>query len=116
MSREAARSAGIRVLLFWLTVVGAAFLVPLAAGLWDVDVAERGKSIVVVVVGIVALGHILFGIMHRPLIAAAGVGYAIAFYLPFYVAGDVAPAISGAALLVVAATALIWVAKNRVIW
>ena len=111
---EAARSAGIRVFLFWLTVVAAAFLIPLAAGMWTVEVAERGESIVLVVVGIVALGHILFGIMHRPLIAAAGAGYAAAFYIPFYVAGDIAPAISGATLLAVAAGALAWVAKKRV--
>ncbi|MCQ3805887.1 MAG: hypothetical protein OXB92_10795 [Acidimicrobiaceae bacterium] len=111
---EAARSAGIRVFLFWLAVVGAAFLIPLAAGSWNADVADRGRSIVVVTVGIVALGHILFGIMHRPLIAAAGIGYALAFYIPFYVAGDAAPAISGAALLIVATAALIWVTKNRV--
>lgn len=111
---DAARSAGVRVFVFWLTVVGAAFLVPLAAGLWNVDVAERGRSIVAVVVGIVALGHILFGIMHRPLIAAAGIGYATAFYIPFYVAGDAAPAISGAALLAVAAAALTWIARKRV--
>lgn len=111
---DAARSAGIRVFLFWLTVVAAAFLVPLAAGLWNVDVADGGKSIVLVVVGIVALGHILFGIMHRPLIAAAGAGYAAAFYIPFYFAGDIAPLVSGNLLLAIAAGALTWVAKKRV--
>ena len=41
---DAARSAGIRVFLFWLTVVGAAFLVPLAAGLWNVDVAREARA------------------------------------------------------------------------
>ena len=35
MAGKAARSAGIRVFLFWLAVMGAAFLVPGAAGLWD---------------------------------------------------------------------------------
>lgn len=113
---DAARRAGIRVFLFWLSVVAAAFLIPLAAGMWTVDVAERGESIVLVVVGIVALGHILFGIMHRPLIAAAGAGYAAAFYIPFYVAGDIAPAVSGATLLAIAACALAWLARKRVAW
>lgn len=113
---DAARSAGIRVFLFWLSVVAAAFLIPLAAGLWNVDVAERGESIVLVVVGVIALGHILFGIMHRPLIAAAGAAYAAAFYIPFYVAGDIAPAISGATLLAIAASALARARKMRVNW
>ena len=67
-----------------------------------------------VVVGIWTLALILFGIMHRPLIAAGGAVYAAAFYIPFYLAGDVAPAISGATLLAVAAGALAWIAKKRV--
>ncbi len=111
---DAARRAGIRVFLYWLAVTAAAFLIPLAAGMWTVDVAERGESIVLVVVGIVALGHILFGIMHRPLIAAAGAGYAAAFYIPYYIAGDIAPAVSGATLLAIAAVALARVVGRRV--
>ena len=97
-------------------MVAAAFLIPGAAGLWTVDIAERGKSIALVAVGVIALGHVLFGIMHRPLIAAAGAGYAAAFYIPFYVAGDIAPAVSGATLLAVAALALAWIAKKTDTW
>ena len=110
----AARSAGIRVFLFWLAVITAAFLIPLAAGLYNVDVAERGTSIMLVIVGIWTLALILFGIMYRPLIAAGGAVYAAAFYIPFYVAGDIAPAISGATLLALAAGSLAWIAKKRV--
>ena len=64
MAGKAARSAGIRVFLFWLAVMGAAFLVPGAAGLWNAG--DTGDSIARVAVGIVSLGYILFGIMHRP--------------------------------------------------
>ena len=34
---DAGRSAGIRVFLFWLAVVAAAFLIPAAAGMWSPD-------------------------------------------------------------------------------
>ena len=111
---DAARKLEIRFVLFWLAVVTASFLIPLAAGTWNVDAAERSTSIMLVVVGIWTLALILFGIMHRPLIAAGGAVYAAAFYIPFYVAGDIAPAISGATLLAVAAGALAWVTKKRV--
>ena len=84
--------------------------------MWTVDVAERGESIALVVVGIVALGHVLFGIMHQPLIAAAGAGCAAAFYIPYYLAGDIAPVVSGATLLVVAAVALSRIAGKRAAW
>ena len=70
---DAARSAGIRVFLYWLAVVVAIFLIPAAAGMWN---AEDGDSIPAVAIGIVSLGYILFGIMHRPVLAAVGVGFA----------------------------------------
>ena len=69
---DAARSAGIRVFLFWMAVMAAAFLLPAAAGMWN---AEDGPNIPRVAIGIVVLGYVLFGIMHRPAIAAVGVGY-----------------------------------------
>ena len=68
---DAARSAGIRVFLYWLAVVVAMFLIPAAAGMWN---AEDGDSIPGVTIGIVALAYILFGVMHRPVIAAVGAG------------------------------------------
>ena len=106
---DAVRSAGIRVFLFWLAIMVAAFLIPGAAGLWTDDGAEH---IPLVVVGIVALGYILFGIMHRPLLAAVGVGLAATFYIPFYLAGDAAPAVSGVATLAMAALALLWIRRT----
>ncbi len=112
-SGGAARSAGIRVFLFWLAVLAAAFLVPAAAGLWTPD--HAGVAIPRVGVGIVALGLVLFGIMHRPSIAAVGVGFAAAFYLPSYLAGDAALLVTGAAMLVVVALGAAWIRRSGVL-
>ena len=108
----AARSAGIRVFLFWLAVVAAAFLVPGAAGMWTAG--DAGETIPRVAVGIVSLGWVLFGIMHRAAIAAVGAGIAAAFYIPGYLAGDAAAAVSGAAMLVVTALGAAWIRKSGV--
>ena len=106
---EAARRAGIRVFLFWVTLTVAAFLLTGAAGLWN---AENGENIPRVWVGMVALGYVLFGIMHRPVIAVLGLGFAAAFYIPNYLLGDVALAVSGAALLAMTAAGFAWVRKT----
>ena len=115
-SRDAAggaiRSAGIRVFLFWLAVVAAAFLVPAVAGMWT---EEAGDKIPHVAIGIVALGHILFGIMHRPVIAAFGAGIAVAYYVPSYLAGDAAPVVTAVAFLVVVALSAAWIRKSGVL-
>lgn len=103
----ATRSAGIRVFLFWLAVVLAALLVPAAAGMWTAGVAE--DAVARVTVGIVALGYVLFGIMHRPVLAAVGVGFAAAFFLPSHLAGDAALVISAIATLLVVALGTLWV-------
>ena len=112
-SRDAAgvaiRSAGIRVFLFWLAVAAAAFLIPAAAGMWN---ADDGASIPRVSIGIVALGHILFGIMHRPVIAAVGAGIAVAFYVPSYLAGDAAPIVTAVSILIVVALSAAWIRKS----
>ncbi len=110
---DAMRSAGIRVFLFWLAVALAAFLVPAAAGLWTAD--EDPANIVRAAIGIVALGHVLFGIMHRPLIAAVGVGIATAFYVPSYLAGDAALAVAAASTLLVVAGAYAWIRRSGVL-
>lgn len=107
---DAARSAGIRVFLFWLAVIVAAFFVPAAAGLWTAD--DAGAAIPRVVVGIVALGQVLFGIMHRPSIAVVGVGFAAAFYLPSYLAGDLALLVTAVATLAVVALGAAWIRKS----
>ena len=62
-----------------------------------------------------ALGHVLFGIMHRPVIAAVGAGLAAAFYVPSYVAGDAALAVSAAAMLVVVGIGAAWIRKSGVL-
>ena len=108
----AIRSAGIRVFLFWLAVAAAAFLVPAAGGMWN---ADDGANIPRVAIGIVALGHILFGIMHRPVIAAVGAGIAVAFYVPSYLAGDAAPVVTAAAILIVVALSAVWIRKSGVL-
>ena len=109
---DAVRSAGVGVFLFWLAVVVAAFLVPAAAGMWT---AEAGDNIPYVAIGIVSLGYILFGIMHRPVIAVVGVGIAAAFYIPSYLAGDAALMVSAVAMLVVVALSAAWIRKSRVL-
>ena len=110
---QAARSAGIRVFLFWLAVLAAAFLLPAAAGLWTAG--DAGDAIPRVTVGIVALGHVLFGIMHRPVIAAVGAGFAAAFYVPSYLLGDAALAVSAVATLIVVALGSAWIRKSGVL-
>ncbi len=105
----AARSAGIRMFFFWSAVLAAAFLVPAAAGMWN---EESGDKIPGVVIGFVALGFVLFGIMHRPMLAAVGVGIAAAFYLPYHLAGDAALAVSAGSILVVALLGALWAHKS----
>ena len=103
------RRAGMRVGLFWLAVVTASFLIPGAAGLWNAELAERIPH---VVVGVVGLGYVLFGIMFRPALAMVGLGIAASFYLPDYLAGDTAPAVSGAATLVVVVLGWVWIRRK----
>lgn len=109
---SAMRSAGIRVFLFWLAIVVAAFFVPGAAGMWT---EEAAANIPRVSIGIAALGLILYGIMHRPVIAVVGVGIAVAFYVPSYLAGDAAPLVTAAAMLLVAALSAAWIRKSGVL-
>jgi len=109
---DAARSAGIRVFLFWLAIFAAAFLIPAAAGMWN---AEDGPNIPRVTVGIVVLGYVLFGIMHRPAIAAVGIGIAAAFYIPSYLAGDAALLVIAVAIMVVVAAGWAWIRRSGVL-
>jgi hypothetical protein len=109
---DAMRGAGIRVFLFWLAVLAAAFFIPAAAGMWNADGAD---SIPHVAIGVVALGHVLFGIMLRPVIAAVGVGIAAAFYIPDYLAGDAAPVVTAVAILIVVALSAAWIRRSGVL-
>ena len=107
----AMRGAGIRVFLFWLAVVAAAFLIPAAGGLWT---AGAGADVPRVAIGIIALGYVLFGVMHRPAIAVVGAGIAAAFYLPSYLAGDAALAVSAGATLAVVVVGAAWMRRSGV--
>ena len=109
---DSMRSVGVRMFLYWLAVAGAAFLIPAAAGMWT---ADAGADIPRVSIGIVSLGYILFGIMHRPALAAVGAGIAAAFYVPSYLAGDAALAVSAAATLLVVALGAAWIRKSGVL-
>ncbi len=103
------QSAGIRVFAYWMTVIVAAGMLPGAAGLWNESGAEK---IPFVLLGVFALGYVLFGILNRTVIAVFGVGMAVAFYVPHYVFDDVAPAVSGIAMLVLLATIAAWVRRT----
>ena len=106
---ETARSAGLKVFAFWIAVVVAAFLVSGTAGLWSPEGAERIPH---VTIGIIALGYVLFGIMHLPALAVVGVGMAAAFYLPSYFAGGYAELGTGAGMLAVAVLGAAWIRKS----
>ena len=109
---DAARSAGIRVFLYWLAVVVAIFVIPAAAGMWN---GEDGDNIPAVVMGIVSLAYILFGIMHRPVLAAVGAGFAAAFYIPNHlVDGDEAMLVSAALIVAVVVLGAWWIRKSGV--
>ena len=109
---DAARSAGIRVFLYWLAVVVAMFLIPAAAGMRN---AENGDNIPGVVLGIASLGYTLFGIMHRPVLAVVGVGFAAAFYIPNYLMdSDEVMLMSAGLMLVVVALGAWWIRKSEI--
>lgn len=103
------RGAGMRVFLYWMAVITAAGLLPGAAGLWSEAGADK---IPFVLLGIVALGYVLFGILNRPLIAVFGLGMAAAFYVPHYLVDDAAPAVSGIASLMLLAGTFGWVRRT----
>lgn len=104
-----ARAAGLRVCAFWMAVVAAAFLVSGTAGLWS---PEGAGKIPHVAIGIIALGYVLFGIMHLPALAAVGIGLAAAFYIPAYLAGDYAALGTGAGMLAVAVLGAAWIHRS----
>ena len=107
-----ATRAGLRVFFFWMTVITAAFVIPAASGLWTIESNELAISRVAV--GIVALGYILFGIMHHKAIALMGVGIAAAHYAPSYFAGDFSNAVSAIFVLTAVAIAWTWIRKTGV--
>ena len=110
-SGPSARAAGLRVFGFWMAVVAAAFVIPAASGLWTSDFDPL--AIAGVGVGVIALGYVLFGILHNPAIALVGLGIAGAYYLPAHFAGDAAPVVSAALMVAVVAAAWLWSRKSR---
>ena len=108
VTREVNRAVGIRVFGFWMAVALAAWLIPAAAGMWN---DELGPRIPYVAIGIVTLGYILYGMMTRPELAVVGVGIAAAFYIPSFLAGDAALAVSAVATLLVVGGATAWLRK-----
>lgn len=109
---ESARRAGIKVFLFFLAVGLAAFIVPGAAGLWN---EEAASSIPGVAIGIAALGYILFGIMVRPFIAAIGVSFAAAYFIPFLLLdSDISEIVTAVAMLGIVIGGAVWLRKKGV--
>ena len=106
-----ATAAGLRVFGFWIAVVAAAFAIPAASGLWSADLDP--VAIAGIGVGVVALGYVLFGILHHPAIALVGLGIAASFYLPTHFAGDVGPLLSAVLIVAVVASAWVWTRKTR---
>ena len=113
-SGAVARAAGLRVFAFWVSVVAAAFLIPAASGMLSGDwsTEANARAIAGVAVGIIALGYILFGVLHHWAIALVGLGIAAAYYGPTYVAGDDAPVASAVLMLAVVAAAWIWLRRS----
>ena len=111
VTRDISRAVGIRVFSFWMSVAVAAWFIPAAAGMWN---AERGPQIPLVAIGVVSLGYILFGIMTNPLLAPVGFGIAAAYYLPHFLAGDAALAVSAVATLAVVGLGAIWLRKSGI--
>ena len=111
-SGPSATAAGLRVFGFWISAIAASFIIPAASGLWIADadpIAISGVS-----VGIVALGYILFGIMHHLAIALVGLGIAASYYLPRHFADDAAPLVSAVLILAVVVVAWVWIRKSSV--
>ena len=111
---DAARSAGIRVFLYWLAVVVAAFLIPAAAGMWN---AEDGDNIPSrhtrhSVPGIHPVRH------HEPPGDSGGgsVGFAAAFYIPNYLVDSYeAMLVSAALMLAVVVLGAWWIRRSGVL-
>ena len=108
---SSADRAGIKVLLYWLSVIAAGFVIPAASGMWAAE--SDGRAIAGVAVGIVGLGYVLFGIMHHGAIALVGLGIAAAYYVPAQTAGDAAPLVSAVMILAVVAAAWTWLRKSE---
>ena len=102
--------AGLRVFIYWLSVLSAAFIIPAASGMWTNN--PDGAAIGGVVIGVIALGYVLFGIMSHPAVSIVGAGFAASYYVPSYLFGDIAPVVSAVLMLVVVAGAWLWLRRT----
>ena len=101
---------GLRVFFFWISVVLAAFIIPPASGMWTNN--PDGAAIGGVVIGIIALGYVLFGVMNHAAISLVGLGFAASYYIPSYIFGDIAPLVSANLMLVFVAVAWLWLRRS----
>ncbi len=108
----AGRRAGIRVCLFFVTMVVAMFLILGVAGVLDDPNADGGKTLTASIAAFVALGYILFGIMTRAVIALAGAGFAVVFFVPHYLLGDAALGVTGVLSLVTFGLTFLWIRRT----
>ena len=108
----AGRRAGIRVCLFFVTTIAATFPILEVGGVLDDPAADNGQTLTASIAGFVALSYILFGIMTRAVIALAGVGFAVAFFVPHYLLDDAALGVTGVLSLVVFSLAFLWIRRT----
>ena len=106
---DAARRAGLRVFFFWISIVVGGFLILMVAGLIDADRAEDATR---AWIAIVALAYVLFGIITRVVIALTGLGFAVAYFVPHYLLGDAALAVTGVLTLLTFGLGFAWIRRT----
>ena len=106
---SAARNAGIRVFLYWLTVAVAAVAIPGLAGIWN---SAQAENVPATILGVIFLGYLLFGILFRPALAVVGIALAVAVIAPQQLAGDWAGLASGLGVLAVCGLGAAWIRRS----
>ena len=106
---DAARRAGLRVFFFWTSIVVGGFLILMVAGLVNADRVEDATR---AWIAIVALAYVLFGIITRVVIALTGLGFAAAYFVPHYLLGDAALAVTGVLTLVTFVLGFAWIRRT----
>ena len=106
---DAARRAGLRVFFFWTSFVVGGFFILMVAGLLNADSADDATR---AWIAIVALAYVLFGIITRVVIALVGLGFAAAYFVPHYLLGDAALAVTGVLSLVTFGLGFLWIRRT----
>ena len=106
---DAARRAGLRVFFFWTSIVVGGFLILMVAGLLNEDSVDEATR---AWIAIVALAYVLFGIITRVVIALTGLGFAVAYFVPHYLLGDAALAVTGVLTLVTFGLGFAWIRRT----